>query len=125
MSSQDSRDGADVPHRGASEGRNPEPFVQIVAILDASIYPGIAECEFMDAEGRIHTLVDKVPIFSERSVKEFKLLPHEAVARCEIVAMWHDAHGRELARVSTAHPDHIESTEGLSDFVVFATQLRS
>jgi hypothetical protein len=43
--------------------------------------------------------------------------------RCVILAEWHDAGGRELVRINTAHPDQIESTEGLTEFIVLRDQV--
>ncbi|MGD0479148.1 MAG: hypothetical protein ABSA42_03185 [Terracidiphilus sp.] len=38
--------------------------VKIVRFVDEA-FPGFVECEFIDANQRMHTLVDKVPMFSE------------------------------------------------------------
>ena len=37
--------------------------VQIVRFVD-ECQPGVVACEFVDADGHLHTLIDKVPIFS-------------------------------------------------------------
>jgi hypothetical protein len=42
--------------------------VQIVRFVDDDPQPGIVACEFADAVGRRHTLIDKVAIFSAELV---------------------------------------------------------
>lgn len=96
--------------------------VQIVRFVDDQ-QPGWVECVFVDAEERKHTFVDKVPIFSTECLDAFSKYPLWGCAACEVVERWKDAHGKELVRVTTARPDGIESTEGLSEFVVLAAQL--
>src|SRR5262249_13899900 len=91
--------------------------VQIVRFVDEH-QPGWVECVFTDAEGRKHKFVDKVPIFSSDDLDERSVYPRAGGARCEVLTRWNDADGRELVRVTTARPDGVESTEGLSEFVV-------
>jgi hypothetical protein len=90
--------------------------VQIVRFIDESPQPGIVACEFVDAEDRAHTFIDKVPIFSSAALDERSSYPLAGVVRCKVLATWGDA-GRELARISTDR-DGVESTTGLSEFVV-------
>jgi hypothetical protein len=97
-------------------------IVQIVRFVDDH-QPGWVACEFQDAEGRRHTLIDKVPIFSLEDIDSASSFPRSGAARCEVLKRWRDDQGRELAQVSTARPDDIESTEGLSEFVVKSAQL--
>jgi hypothetical protein len=97
-----------------------EITVQIVRFVDDH-QPGWVECVFADAEEREHRFVDKVPIFSTECLDASSTYPRWGRAACEVVERWKDAHGRELVRVTTA--DGIESTEGLSVFVVLAAQL--
>jgi hypothetical protein len=49
---------------------------------------------------------------------------HNQVALlCEVLARWQDTQGRELVRITITRPINMESTDGLSEFVVVATQL--
>ena len=96
--------------------------VQIARFVDDS-QPGWVACEFEDAEGRRHTLVDKVPIFADRILNASSVYPQTGSARCEIFRRWKDRGARELVHISTARPDGIESTEGLSEFVVLSSQV--
>ncbi len=71
----------------------------------------------------MHTLIDKVPIFSYERLDPASFYPRPGVVRCEVLARWKDARDRDLVQITLATPDHIESTEGLSDFTVLSTQL--
>ena len=97
-------------------------IVQIVRFVDDG-FPGWVACEFEDAVGRRHTLIDKWPIFTDAMLDETDVYPQMGVVRCQVVTRWKDAHGRELLRVSTAKPDDIASTDGLTEFVVLSSQV--
>jgi|SRR6266850_4703095 len=103
-----------------SEGQN--LAVQIVRFVDDH-QPGWVECEFVDAEGRKHRLVDKIPIFTEHPLDRARKYPRSGSIRCEVLAEWRDASGRQLRRITTARPFDLQSTEGLSEFVVLSSQV--
>lgn len=96
--------------------------IHIVRFVNES-QPGWLECEFLDANGRKHTLIDKVPVFLCEDLDRSSQYPRPGTVRCEVISQWRDNDGRELARISTARPDGVDSTEGLSEFVVFCNQL--
>src|SRR5215467_3218651 len=96
--------------------------VQIVRFVDAHM-PGRVACEFVDADGRKHTLIDKTPIFTSHQLDSTSTYPQAGVVRCEVLFRWRDTHGRDLARVTTERPDDVESTEGLSEFVILSRDL--
>jgi hypothetical protein len=98
--------------------------VQIVRLLGTG-QPGWAACEFTDAEGRRHTLEDKIPSFSGEPAGAKMAFPRPGIVRCEELQRWRDAKGRELVRVSTSRPDGVVSTEGLSEFTVLARLVTS
>src|SRR5260221_8839703 len=98
-------------------------IVQIVRFVDGG-FPGWVQCEFMDAEGRKHSLIDKVSTFISKSLDAESSYPQGGVVRCKILSQSCDEKQRELVRVTTARPDVVESTEGLSEFVVLSTQLQ-
>jgi hypothetical protein len=98
--------------------------VEIVRFVDEH-QPGWVACEFQDAEGHRHTIIDKVPIFTSEDLRRDSTYPKPGTIPCEILGRWQDATGRELARISTAHPLDDKSAEGLSEFVVEAAQLSS
>jgi len=99
-----------------------ELAVQVVRFVD-DCQPGIVACEFVDADGRRHALIDKAPIFSAEALDANSEYPQPGTARCAVLHRWRDACGRVLVRVSIADPDSIESSEGLSEFVVLLTQV--
>ena len=85
--------------------------------------PPIVEAEFFDSDGRRQTFVDKEAIFTADWLDASSEYPQPGVIRCEALARWRDSEDRELVRITTARPDGVESTEGLSEFVVLSTQL--
>jgi hypothetical protein len=98
--------------------------VRIVRFVD-EYQPGWVACEFVDAAGHSHTIIDKVPMLTNEHLDGASTYPKPGGVGCEVVARWRDTDGRELVRVSTAKPWSIESTKGLSEFVVLAEQLES
>src|ERR1700692_4014306 len=95
--------------------------VSIIRFVDEH-QPGFVECEFTDANGTVHTLVDKVPVFSLEDLWNDSVYPQPGFARCEVLARSQDSRG-QLARVTIAKPDGLESMNGLSEFVVLESQL--
>lgn len=96
--------------------------VSIVRFVDEH-QPGFVECEFIDAFGIIHTLIDKMPIFSLDDLWSDSVYPQPGLARCEVLGQSQDSQGRRLARVTIAKPDGLESSRGLSEFVVLESRL--
>ncbi len=96
--------------------------VQIVRfVLDHQ--PPIVACELVDADGHRHTFIHKVWIFSEQTLDAQTEYPQPGIIRCTVLETWPETGGRELVRINTAHPDQIESTDGLSEFTVLRKQL--
>ena len=96
--------------------------VQIVRfVLDHQ--PAIVACEIIDADGQRHTFIDKVWMFLDQNLNADSAYPLSGAIRCAVLKRWRDASGRELVSVNTADPDFIESTEGLSEFVVLQHQI--
>jgi hypothetical protein len=92
--------------------------VTIVRYVDDH-QPGWVESQFTDANGRCHTIIDKVPIFTAEDLTPKSTYPQPGQVRCDILSQSHDALGRMLARVSIA--DGVETTEGLTEFVVLSS----
>jgi hypothetical protein len=83
--------------------------------------PGIVACELIDAEGRRHSFVGKLPIWStDESLNATSKYPQQGGVRCTALARWNDG---QLLRVSIAEPDDEPSTEGLTEFVVSRAQV--
>jgi hypothetical protein len=100
----------------------PNLAVQIVRLVDED-QPGWVACEFDDVEGRRHTIVDKVPIFTADDLGPDSTYPRAGSMPCEVLRRWRDESGRDLALISTERPLDDKSAEGLSEFVVAASQL--
>jgi len=98
-----------------------ESRVSIIRFVDEHQL-GFVEGEFTDANGTVHTLVDKVPIFSSEDLWNNSVYPQPGFARCEVLARSRDSRG-QLARVTIARPDRLQSSRGLSEFLVLESQL--
>lgn len=91
--------------------------IQISSFLDPH-NPGIVEAKLTDAEGFVHTFVDKMPIFTDQMLDANSKYPHNGYLQCRVLSLSQDTSGRPLMRIRT-----IESTEGKSEFVVLSSQL--
>jgi hypothetical protein len=98
-----------------------ELSVQVVRLV-VEHQPDIVACEFIDADDRRHTLIDKAPIFGLPMDADW-IYPKPVAARCLVLSRYPDDLGRELVKISIADPDYLESTDGVSEFVVLATQV--
>lgn len=98
--------------------------VQIVRYVD-HYFPGIVECELVDASGRIHTFVEKGPVVSDQWPGPDDSYPMSGEIRCEILEQWHSPDGRDLLRVTTEQPDSVETKDGVAEFVVLSSQVIS
>ena len=96
--------------------------VKIVRWVDDS-QPGWVECELLDASGLVHKFIDKVPIVTCDDLDSTNEFPQPGQIACTVLAQWRDEQGRALSRVTTDKPHGVESTEGLSEFVVLSDQL--
>jgi hypothetical protein len=84
--------------------------------------PNRVAAEFADANGVRHTIIDKVPTFTAVLLDENSQYPLLGDISYEVLAQWQDGVGRNLVRVATPG---MESTKGLSEFVVSSEQLSS
>jgi len=96
--------------------------VQIVRFVD-DYQPGIVECEFADAAGRAHRLIDKAPIFTTAAPTADTTYPQPGAVRWKLLRVWQDTDGRRLFTISTADPFSIETGEGLTEFDVLPSQV--
>lgn len=98
--------------------------VQIVRYVD-DYFPGIVECELVDAAGHLHTFVEKGPVVSDKWPGPDDSYPMSGEINCEILEQWHDPDGRDLLRVTTEKPGYIETKDGATEFVVLSSQVIS
>jgi hypothetical protein len=93
--------------------------VIIVRFVDET-FPGFVECTFIDANQRVHTLVDKVPTFSALTLWSDSQYPQPGAACCRILESAHDESGRGLLRITI---DGVETVDGETEFVVEKSQI--
>jgi hypothetical protein len=91
--------------------------VAIVRFIDEEPFPGIVECELVDADGKLHRFVDKTAVVSDEDLFRHSVYPRPGTIACEIEATWADENGLALARIST-NPCSVESVDGVTTFVV-------
>ena len=96
--------------------------VSIIRIFDDKDYPGWAECILKDIFGTTHRFIDKVPIFSKLYLDSKSRVPLDGFIRCEIIRKWAE-NGKSLIEVSTNAPDHVETSEGITTFILLEEQV--
>lgn len=89
----------------------------ILGIVDHD-QPMWVQCKLVDAYGKTHLIVDKLPIFAEENLKSEERLPASGFVRCEVLREWTDPEKGELALIDLSRPDGVESTENVTEFVV-------
>ena len=67
-------------------------------------FPGWVEAQLTDAQGRLWTFEDKVPIFTADTVTRETRLPVDAVLRCRVVSRQR-SESRDLVTVRTRDLD--------------------
>jgi len=98
--------------------------VSIDKIIDYSGYPGWVECSLYDAWNKKHIFIDKIPIFTALDLNpDSNFSAQTGYIRSEIIKDWLDETGRKILTVSTEEPDHIESTDSLTEFDVLENQV--
>lgn len=96
--------------------------VEITRFVDAS-QPGFVELSFIDAIGRTHSFVEKVPVVTTEDLDASSAYPRPATLDCTVIARGVDDDGRRIFTVDTSQPSGISSTVGQSTFVVRPEQL--
>lgn len=96
--------------------------IQIERFVD-DYQPGIVECRLVDAQGQSHLFIEKAPIVSTEDLWSDSLYPQPGAIACEIEAEWIDDEGRNLVKINTENPWHVESTTGETHFITLASQI--
>ena len=94
--------------------------VQILSYV-SDHQPGWIEAKLVDAGGKSHIFIDKVPIFTCADLDAMTKYPQPGEICCEALFESRDPQGRVLITIETR--DGVKSTEGLSRFVVAAEQV--
>jgi hypothetical protein len=85
--------------------------------------PGWVECKLTDAKGREWRFVDQLPIVTRDSLHASSTLPQPGVIACEVISNSFDSAGSAITEIDTTRPWGVESTEGVTRFVVRPEQL--
>jgi hypothetical protein len=89
--------------------------------VSAEPQPGLIEVELVDAAGRIWTFVDKTTIFGGGS----DLFPDRIYLAAVTVRCTQLGKGITGLRISTEHPDYVETVDGTTEFEVRPEQVVS
>jgi len=95
--------------------------IQILRIVDTR-QPGFVECQFSDAWGVVHVVIEKIPVVSREHLWMDNKFPACGAIRCEIVKEWIEDE-RKLINVSTEKPDGVETTNGIHEFDMLPHQM--
>jgi hypothetical protein len=85
--------------------------------------PGIVEFQLEEANGHRRLFVDKTAIVSAARLDAQTTYPQQGIIACEIVRRSRVTAQRELVRISTERPWHVESVDGLTEFDVLPEAL--
>ena len=88
--------------------------VQIVRFVEA-YQPGIVECQFHDAEGKVHSIIGKLPCFTSANLWFDSEYPQPGEVECRVLGS--SAHG--AVRITLTE----ETTDGRSEVVVSESDL--
>jgi hypothetical protein len=90
--------------------------VQIVRFVDEKPQPGIVESHFRDAQGEVHSIIDKVSMFTTADLWTDSDYPQPGLMECRVLERISD-HDGNVARISI-EPYHFEWTNEKSEFIV-------
>ena len=90
--------------------------VQIVRFVDEEPQPGIVESQFRDAQGEVHSIIDKVPLFTSADLWSDSDYPQPGFIECSVLERI-PGPGGNLVRISI-EPYHFELTDESSVFVI-------
>ena len=96
--------------------------IQIERFVDDH-QPGFVECRLVDALGRSHLFIEKIPVVTTADIWSDSSYPQVGAIACEIESESIDVQGRALSHVNTGRPWSIESAEGVTRFVVLSFQV--
>lgn len=99
----------------------PDLRVQIVRFVDEEPQPGIVESQFRDAQGRVHSIIDKIPGFTTADLWSDSDYPQPGFVECRVLEQIPSATGN-LARIAIEHY-HVEWTNESSEFLICEANL--
>jgi len=90
--------------------------VQIVRFVDEEPQPGVVESQFRDAQGEVHSIIDKTPLFTTADLWSDSDYPQPGFIECHVLERILGS-GGNLLRVSI-EAYHFDLTEERSEFVI-------
>lgn len=96
--------------------------VEITRLMDDA-QPGWVECKLIDAYGREHRFVEKVPVVSLEDLDASSAYPRPGSIDCEVIER-RFIDGAEIVTINSAMPWAIESVDGEEVFCVRSDQLK-
>jgi|SRR5215469_456186 len=97
--------------------------VTILRYLSDDPQPGIVECQLENANGNRILFIEKTAIVSTANLDAKTNYPQPGILACEVLRRRRERAGREVVRIDTERPWHIESVEGSTEFDVAAESL--
>jgi hypothetical protein len=104
------------------EGKRAFLQIQIVRFVDQG-FPGFVAGEFLDAHGKRHTVIDKIPVIGTPELWKDSHYPQPSSIQCEIVETPDELADRGQVRVNIDRPWGLETTDGSTEFVVHQSQV--
>jgi hypothetical protein len=99
----------------------PSLRVQIVRFVDVEPQPGIVESQFRDAQGEVHSIIDKIPLFTSADLWSDSDYPQPGFIECRVLERM-TGPGGNLVRINI-EPYHFELTNEKSEFVISEAEL--
>jgi hypothetical protein len=90
--------------------------VQIVRFVDEEPQPGLVESQFRDAHGAVHSIIDKVPLFTGADLWSDSDYPQPGFIECRVLERMPGRDGN-FARISI-EPYCFELTNESAEFVM-------
>jgi hypothetical protein len=84
--------------------------------------PGWVECLLVDAEGKKHLFIEKVPVVTLEDLNPRSSYPRIGIIACQRLARKR-VDDLEIVKIDTAKPWAVESIDGQASFVVLSHQL--
>jgi len=84
--------------------------------------PGWVECLLVDARGKKHLFIEKIPVVTLEDLDAGSAYPRIGIIACELVERQR-FDGREIVKVDTAKPWAVESVDCKTSFDVLSEQL--
>ena len=99
----------------------PDLRVQIVRFVHEEPQPGIVESQFRDAQGKLHSIIDKVPLFTSAHLWSDSNYPQPGFVECRVLERIPSATGTHARIAVGAY--HFELADEGSEFLVSEADL--